>query len=262
MLIAFWGIVGLIIGSFLNVVIWRLPRGEKLSSPPSACPKCGNHIAAYDNIPLVSWLVLRAKCRGCGAPISARYPAVELLTGLVFAGVAWKFDSSVWDLRDMALYLPFLYVAAIGIALAFIDLDTHKLPNKIVLPAYLVLPALLAPATWGSELAWSRMLQALIGCAALYAFYFVLCIIGGMGFGDVKLAGVLGLALGWLGWDYLVVGAFMPFLLGGLFSLGLIAVKKAGRKSGIPFGPWMILGAFIAFAVAAPIANWYLDTFM
>lgn len=259
MLIALCALFGLAIGSFLNVVIWRLPRGESLSKPPSACPKCGKQIAPYDNIPVISWVLLGAKCRGCKAPISARYPLVELITGAAFAGVGWKFTSSIWTLDDLLVLLPFLYLAAIGVALAFIDLDTHKLPNKIVLPAYVITPLLLLVATLAMSQPMSWMLRALIGGAALYAFYFVLCVIGGMGFGDVKLAGILGMALAWLGWEYLAVGAFAPFVLGGLFSLGLIVARRAKRKDSIPFGPWMILGAFLAFAVAEPIASWYLS---
>ncbi|WP_435299994.1 prepilin peptidase [Timonella sp. A28] len=262
MLIALCALLGLAIGSFLNVVIWRLPRGESLSHPPSACPHCNTAIKWYDNLPVLSWLLLQAKCRTCKEKISARYPLVEATTALVFAAVAWKFAHSIWTLDDLLVLLPFLYIGAIGVALALIDLDTHKLPNKIILPAYVITPTLLALATWSMGQPWTWMLRALIGATVLYIFYFILCIIGGMGFGDVKLAGILGMCLAWLGWDYLIVGGFLPFLLGGLFSAALLIARKAGRKSGIPFGPWMILGAFIAFASAGEISAWYLHTFM
>lgn len=251
---------GLVIGSFLNVVVWRLPRGESIVSPPSSCPKCGNEIKWFDNVPVISWLVLRAKCRHCKAPISARYPLVEALTGFVFASITWLLVSRAQEWGDLAVLLPFLLLAAAGVALAFIDLDTHKLPNKIVLPAYPVIAVSLLIATWGAGWDWGTVARAAIGGAALYAFYFVLCIIGGMGFGDVKLAGVLGMSLAWLGWEYLVVGAFLPFLLGGLFSVALIVLRKAGRKSGIPFGPWMILGWYLALFIAEPVSSWYLNT--
>ncbi|MFD2839647.1 prepilin peptidase [Populibacterium corticicola] len=262
MFVVLCGLFGLAIGSFLNVVIWRLPRGENLNHPPSACPKCGNRIKPYDNIPVLSWLILRGKCRNCKDPISARYPVVETLTGLVFTSVAWKFESSIWTGDDFLVLLPFLYVGAIGVALAFIDLDTQKLPNKIVLPGYIILPALLAVATWVMSQPITWMWRALLAGAILYVFYFLLCIVGGMGFGDVKLAGLLGMALGWLGWEYLIIGAFMPFLLGGIYSLTLIALGKAGRKDGIPFGPWMILGYLITFITAPTLSSWYLNTFV
>src|SRR5690554_5504318 len=143
-LVALIGVLGLLIGSFLNVVVWRVPRAESLSSPGSHCPKCDHPIRWWDNLPVVSWLVLRGRCRDCGEPISARYPLVELATGAMFAGVAW------WALSGAALpelvdggtgwatfvaLAAFLYLAAISITLALIDLDSHKLPNKIVLPA-------------------------------------------------------------------------------------------------------------------------------
>jgi len=255
-------LLGLVIGSFLNVVIWRVPRGESIVSPPSACPQCTNEIAWYDNIPVLSWLILRAKCRNCKLPIPVRYPLVEGLTGAVFTALALRFIGSIDHWGDLIALVMFLYVAAIGVALAFIDLDTHKLPNALVLPSYPVVAVLALLATWGSGWDWWPLARLAIGAAALYAFYFILCIIGGMGFGDVKLAGVLGAALAWLGWQYLVIGAFLPFLIGGLFSIVLLATKKAGRKSGIPFGPWMILGWFVAVFVAQPVADWYTSVFL
>lgn len=256
------GAFGLVLGSFLNVVIWRLPRGESVVHPPSSCPTCGTDIKWYDNVPVVSWLVLGAKCRKCKSGISVRYPLVETLTGVVLASIAWRIMSVAEAWSHMLVMLPFLALGCIGVALAFIDLDTHKLPNKIVLPSYPLIAALLLIATWGAGWDWSLVLHAAIGGAALYAFYFVLCVIGGMGFGDVKLAGILGMTLGWLGWEYLVVGAFLPFLLGGLFSVVLIALRRAGRKSGIPFGPWMLLGWYLALFVSHPISQWYLDTLL
>lgn len=245
------GILGLIIGSFLNVVIWRVPRGESVVSPPSACPQCGHEIRAYDNIPVVSWLVLRGKCRDCSHPISARYPLVELGTGLLFAAMAWRFGLS-WELP------AYLYFAAIAVALALIDLDTRRLPNVITLPSYAVAGALLLlPAA--IEGAWDSYLRALLGALALFAFYFLLAFIypAGMGFGDVKLAGVIGLYLGWLGWGPLLVGAFLGFLLGALVGVALIVFGTAGRKSAIPFGPFMLAGAVIAVIWGQNIANLY-----
>lgn len=246
-------ILGLVVGSFLNVVIWRVPRGESVVSPPSACPGCGSPIRARDNVPVLSWLVLRARCRACNARISSRYPLVEAATAVVFVLVVLRFGVS-------AVVPAYLYLGAIAVALALIDIDVKRLPNAIVLPAYVVLPVLLAFGSWG-EGDWDALVRAAIGCATLYAFYFVAMIAypGGMGFGDVKLAGVLGLALGWAGWGALIVGAFGAFLLGGVFSIGLLATRRAGRKSGIPFGPWMIVGAAVGVGYGEQLWSTYLD---
>lgn len=235
--------LGLAVGSFLNVVIWRVPRGASVVRPASACPRCGHAIRHRDNIPVLSWLALRGRCRDCAAPISVRYPLVEAGTSVLFVAVTWRF------LDTPGLIPACLYLAAIGVALALIDLDLHRLPDAIVLPSYPVLAALLALASW-AEHDWAALLRALIGGAVLLAFYAVLAVAwpGGMGWGDVKLAGLLGAALGWLGWGALVVGAFGAFLLGGLFSIGLMALRRAGRRTGIPFGPWMILGAAVGMA--------------
>ncbi|RHA40539.1 prepilin peptidase [Cellulomonas rhizosphaerae] len=254
-LAALAGIVGLAVGSFLNVVVWRVPRGESVVHPPSACPRCGHGIRRRDNIPVVSWLVLRGRCRDCGEPISARYPLVELATGVLFALTALWAGAS-WVLPAL------LYLAAIGVALTLIDVDTHRLPNAIVLPSYPVALALLVLASWnpGGASDWGALVRALIGCAALYAIYFVTVLVypAGMGFGDVKLAGVLGLYLGWFGWGALVLGWFAAFLLGGLYSIGLLLLRRAGRRSGIPFGPWMLLGAACGIVLGERIWSAYL----
>ncbi|AYG05279.1 prepilin peptidase [Gryllotalpicola protaetiae] len=261
------GIFGSLIGSFLNVVVYRVPAGLSIVSPPSACPRCGEPIKGYDNIPLLSWLMLRAKCRHCGESISARYPLVELGTGLAFAAVAVWFALTQWQATDAAhltasilSLVAFLYLAAISIALALIDLDTHKLPNAIVLPSYLVGGVLLGAASVVTR-DWAQLVTMLAGGAALFALYFVIAFISprGMGFGDVKLAGVLGLFLGHLGVAQLVVGAFAAFLLGGLFAIVLLVARRAGRKSGIPFGPWMLAGAWLGAIAGAPLAGAYLS---
>lgn len=256
--IALAGVVGLAIGSFLNVVIWRVPRGESVVHPPSACPRCGHPIRERDNVPVVSWLLLRGRCRDCGNPISARYPLVELGTGVLFALTAW-FAGPTWILPAL------LYLAAISVALALIDIDTKRLPDAIVLPSYLVALGLLAVASAnpGGESDWPAYLRALVGGVALFVVYFVMVLVypAGMGFGDVKLAGVLGLYLGWFGWGSLFVGWFAAFLLGGIFSIGLLVAGRAGRKSGIPFGPWMLLGAIVGIVAGAPLTSWYLGIF-
>lgn len=258
-LVTFAGLFGLAIGSFLNVVVWRLPRGESLASPPSACPKCGHEIRARDNIPVIGWLALRGRCRDCGEPISARYPLVEAATGVAFATIALVVGiepPAVWALP------AYLYLAAISIALALIDLDTRRLPNRIVLPSLAVGAALLALASWASG-DWGALLRAVIGSAGLFVLYFAIALIAprGMGMGDVKLAAVLGLYLGWLGWGPLAVGAFAAFLLGGAFAIALLIARRARRGTAIPFGPWMIAGAWLGIAVGAVVWNGYLTTF-
>jgi len=261
------GVLGLLVGSFLNVVIYRVPLGQSIVSPASACPNCGAHIRPWDNVPVVSWLVLRAKCRDCGAPISARYPLVELATGLLFAAAALRFpialdDAGTRAAASMLVLVAALYFAAVSVALAGIDLDTHKLPNAIVLPSYLVVGLLLAAASViVGDLGY--LLRAAIGAAVLFAAYFVMALVypGGMGMGDVKLAGVIGLMLGFLGWGTLVVGAFAAFLLGGLFGIALLVGRRANRKSGIPFGPWMLAGAWLGIFIGERVWNGYLGLF-
>ena len=253
-LVAACALVGLVIGSFLNVVIWRVPRGESVVSPPSACPGCHRPIRARDNVPVVSWLLLRGRCRDCDEPISARYPLVEAGTAVAFAGVAAYFGA-VWQLP------AFLYLTAIAIALALIDIDVHRLPNAIVLPSYVVGGVLLAvPSLVAGD--YGQLLRAALAAAALYTFYFVLVLVypSGMGFGDVKLAGVLGMYLGWLGWGELVVGAFLAFLVGGIVGGALMVSGKAGRKTKIPFGPYMLVGAFGGIFFGDALVGWYLDT--
>jgi leader peptidase (prepilin peptidase)/N-methyltransferase len=253
LLLVFCGLLGLLVGSFLNVVIHRVPRGESVVRPRSRCPGCGSEIAPRDNIPVVSWLLLRGRCRGCGEPISARYPLVEALTAVVFVILAAEFG---WSAELPA----YLYLGAVGVALALIDLDTRRLPNSLTLPSYAVGGVLLGIAALveGDPSAW---LRGLGGMAALFAFYFLLAFLypAGMGFGDVKLAGVLGLYLAYQSWGTLVVGGFLGFLLGALVGGGLMLARRAGRKSTIPFGPFMLVGALLGLLIGDPVWNRYLD---
>ncbi len=251
-------ILGLAIGSFLNVVIWRVPAGKSIVAPPSACTICDTPIAPRDNVPVLSWILLRGRCRHCGSPISVRYPLVETLTGVAFVLVT---VGALVGVYPASFSLPLAYFVAISIALALIDLDTHTLPNKLVMPSYPVLAGLLVIAS-ALEAEWLRMVTAGLGMVILFGFYFLLAVISprGMGFGDVKLAGVIGMLLGWLGWGPLAVGGFAAFLLGGVFSLLLIAARRVSRKGGIPFGPWMIAGAYVGISVGNPLIEWYLSS--
>jgi leader peptidase (prepilin peptidase) / N-methyltransferase len=246
------GVFGLLVGSFLNVVIWRVPRGESVVHPRSRCPGCEAPIRERDNVPVLSWLLLRGRCRDCAAPISVRYPLVELATSLLFAGLAWRIGAR-WSLP------AFLYLGAVGLALAAIDLDTHRLPNALTLPAYPVAAALLTAAALLDHHP-GVLLRAATSAAMLFALYGLLWVLypGGMGLGDVKLAGVLGLYLGYLGWGVLAVGAFLGFGYGAVAGIALMTVRRAGRKSRIPFGPFMVAGAITAVFVGARLAHAYL----
>jgi leader peptidase (prepilin peptidase) / N-methyltransferase len=247
-------VLGLAVGSFLNVVVWRVPRGESVISPPSHCPVCEHPVRPRDNVPVLSWLLLKGRCRDCGNPISVRYPLVELGTSAVFVVSTIRIGFSA----ELPAYL---YLGAIGVALALIDIDVKRLPNVIVLPSYIVSAVLLAAAAL-VEQEWADLLRAGLGMAALYAFYFVLALVypRGMGFGDVKLAGVLGGYLGWLGWAEVVSGGFLGFLFGGVVGGGLMLARRAGRRSMIPFGPFMLAGALVAILWGGALADLYLDS--
>ncbi|WP_163274689.1 prepilin peptidase [Cellulomonas iranensis] len=247
-------VLGLAVGSFLNVVVWRVPRDESVVRPPSACPVCGHPIRPRDNVPVVSWLLLRGRCRDCDAPISVRYPLVEATTSVLFALVVGWLGAS-WALP------AFWYLAAVSVALFLIDVDVRRLPNAIVLPSYPVAFVLLALASAnpGGPSDFSALLRAVLAGAALLVFYVVLRVVypAGMGLGDVKLSGVLGLYLGWVGWSAVVVGAFAAFLLGGVYGVALVVLRRAGRKSTLPFGPWMLLGAAVGLVAGPAVAGWY-----
>lgn len=243
-------LLGLAVGSFLNVVIYRVPRGESVVSPGSHCPHCGSAVRSRQNIPVLSWILLRGKCADCRGPISGRYPLVEAGTAVLFVAVAAKFGLS-WELP------AYLYLAAISIALAVIDLDVKRLPNVIVLPSYVVAIALLVPAAV-AEHSWAAIVRGAIAGIVLYGFFFFLTIFR-MGMGDVKLAGLLGLYLGWLGWNAAVVGAFAGFLIGGVVGGLLWLTRLADRKSRFPYGPAMLAGAFVAVFAGPAIADWYLS---
>jgi len=261
------GAVGLAIGSFLNVVAYRVPAGLSVVRPASACPECGHAIRGRDNLPVVSWLLLAGRCRDCRSSISVRYPIVEALTSLAFVIVAMSFGGAIANASSVAAtvgaileLLAFAYLAAISIALSAIDLDVRRLPNAIVLPSYLVAAALLTPAAILSDRP-DALVSAGVGLAASLVFYGILWLVapGGMGFGDVKLAGVLGIYLGYLGWAQLLVGVGAAFTLGGVFGLVLIVIRRAGRKSAVPFGPWMFAGAWIGIMAGEQLALGYLE---
>ncbi|CDK01035.1 Type 4 prepilin-like proteins leader peptide-processing enzyme [Microbacterium sp. C448] len=266
LIVAFAGVFGLVIGSFLNVVVYRVPAGIPLTRE-SRCPNCDAPVRPWQNVPVLSWVGLRGACASCSAKISPRYPVVEATTGAIFAGVAWFFatgylstsEGSTSTAATVVVALAFLYFAAVSVVLSLIDLDTRRLPNVIVLPSYVVSLVVLALACiLGAD--WSALLRSILAMAALFAFYAILRAIrpDGMGGGDVKLAGLIGIQLGWLGWGSVVVGAFAAFVLGGIFGVALLLARRAGRRTAIPFGPWMLVGAWVGIIAGEPIARWYL----
>jgi leader peptidase (prepilin peptidase)/N-methyltransferase len=228
-----------------------VPRKESIVTPPSHCPRCDAKIANRDNIPLVSWLVLRGRCRNCGTSISARYPLIEILTALLFAAVGARFAHS-WALP------AFLVLAGALVALSIIDLEHFVLPNRIIYPVDGALLVLLAAAS-ALEHDWGAFGRALAGGAAAFAVFFVIHLVSprGMGFGDVRLSFLLGLALGWLGWGEVAGGLFAGFLYGAVIGVALIAVKVKGRKQQIPFGPFLALGAMTFVLFGGPVLDWY-----
>jgi leader peptidase (prepilin peptidase)/N-methyltransferase len=250
------GVLGLAIGSFLNVVIYRVPEGLSVVSPPSRCPHCGALIRNRHNVPVLGWLVLRGRCYDCKAPISPRYPLVELATGLLFAAMTLR----ILHLDLAPALAAYLYFVAIGVALTMIDIDHKRLPDKIVLPSWIVISLLLVIAAIADS-NWNDLARAGIGAAALFGFYFLMAFIypAGMGFGDVKLSFILGAVLGYLSWKAFAVGAFGGFLLGAVGGIVLLAAGRGNRKTAIPYGPCMIAGALIAVFAYAPIADAYLD---
>lgn len=242
-------LLGMVAGSLATIATSRLPREESLRGAPR-CSSCGEPIAGRDLVPVVSWLVLRGRCRRCEARIGREPLVVELLTGLAF-GVLAGVLGPVWTLP------AFLYVAAAGIAMSAIDLRTRRLPNELTLPSIPAVAALLLiPAIAAGE--WSDYGRALLGGVALFALYLLLALIypAGMGMGDVKLAASLGIALGYLGWGPWVVGFFMTFVLGGL--VGIVVLIRVGRGSTIPFGPYMVAGTLVAICWGQQLADWYL----
>jgi leader peptidase (prepilin peptidase)/N-methyltransferase len=241
-------IFGAIVGSFLNVVAYRLPRGESLLHPPSACPSCGTPIKPYDNVPVLGWLWLRGRCRACKAPISPRYPIVEAVTGALCAACVLKFgaDSDVW--------LPLVFVLLL-VPITLIDLDHHIIPN--------VLTAIGAVAAFVLVLAFQtdELTGHIIAALAAGGFFLIAALVypAGMGMGDVKLAGVMGLVLG-----RAVAPAIFAALIAGTVVGAVVIARfgaKDGRKKGIPFGPWLAFGSLVGLFWGDEIVDWYLDSF-
>lgn len=248
------GLWGLMIGSFANVVIYRVPAGRSIVQPASACPKCGTKVRAVDNVPVVSWLLLRGRCHSCKEPISARYPAVEALMALIFAAIGWRYGIS-WTAAGEAV------LAAGLVTLGFIDLEHMLLPRKVVyVTLTIVAAAFLAGAATGSQ--WHRLGVAAICAVVPWALFFAINYVSpkALGFGDVRLALLIGFGLGWLGAPYAFLGFIVATMLGSVVGVALIAIGKAGRRTPIPFGTFLATGAVVAVLAGSPVVNWYLAT--
>lgn len=245
-------VFGLVFGSFLNVVAFRVPLGRSVVHPPSACPFCAAPVRPRDNIPIISWLVLRGKCRDCGEPISVRYLAVEAMTGLLFAATVW-IVGVVWVLP------AYLWFGAVTLVLSLTDFDHKRIPNRILYPGTIVGFGLLAIGGVLDGMT-DDLLRGVVGALSYFVALFLLALIarGGFGFGDVKLSFLLGLYLAFQGWKHFGVGVFMAFFVGGLVSIVLLVSRRRGRKDSIPFGPSLVAGSWIGIAFGASIADWYL----
>jgi leader peptidase (prepilin peptidase)/N-methyltransferase len=247
--VTFAGLLGAIVGSFLNVVAYRMPRRESLIRPASRCPACGTHVKPYDNIPILSWLLLRGHCRSCSAPISPRYPLVEGLTAALCVGAVLAHHSASAIALSIALIL--LVVPA-----ALIDVEHRIIPNRLTgLGALLALVIGLALDPGGEP-------ERLIAGAAAGGFLLIAALAypGGMGMGDVKLAAVMGLFLG-----PAVAAAVLVGLLAGVLVGAVIIARKGardGRKTAIPFGPFLALGALVAVFAGQPIVDLYVNHFV
>lgn len=247
--VTFAGVLGAIVGSFLNVVAYRLPRHESLITPASHCPNCGTPVKPYDNIPVLSWLLLRGHCRSCAEPISPRYPLVEALTAALCVGAVLAHHSPVGIALSVLLIL--LIVPA-----ALIDLEHRIIPNRITaFGAVLALAVGLALDPSGEP---ERLIAA--GGAGGFLLLAALAYPGGMGMGDVKLAGMMGLFLG-----AAVAPAILAALLAGV-SVGAVIIAhkgaQAGRKTAVPFGPFLALGALVAVFAGQPLVDVYVNHFL
>lgn len=235
------GLFGLIIGSFLNVVVHRVPRRASIARPASHCPQCGHVLRAWENIPVLSWCLLLGRCHACHQPIPWRYPAMELMTGLLSGVVAWQWGFH-WSL------IPALLLTWTLLALAVIDFETQLLPNRITKPGMVVGLLINASAVFWPGLALTTPMDALLGVVIGYGSLWLLAtgylkMTGrhGMGGGDLKLLGLVG---AWLGWQAVFMTLFVAAISGGLVAI-LFLLRGKGRQYAIPFGPYLALGAWL-----------------
>jgi leader peptidase (prepilin peptidase)/N-methyltransferase len=241
-------IVGSILGSFFNVVIYRVPRGESIVRPPSACPACGTRLRARDNIPVFGYLLLRGKCRYCAAPISPRYPVVEVLSGVLPVLLFMRFGLAV----PFLVYWP---LSCVLLVLSFIDLDLRIIPDKVTLPG-IVAGIIVAPLV-GLVGFWGSLLGVVVGGGTLY----LIGVLGelflkkeSMGGGDVKLAAMLG---AFMGWKLVLIALFVAFFVGAVVGVITMARKPKNWDSSLPFGPFIAIGAVLALLWGESALAWY-----
>ena len=244
-------LIGLCVGSFLNVVIYRLPLGQSLVSPGSRCTKCGYQLRWYDNVPVLSWALLGGRCRQCRTAISIQYPVVEIVTGLLFVLVAWL--TPVGPLLFSRLILVAILVALFGI-----DLEHQILPNTITLPGIVIglMFSAIAPPGWKDAL-----LGTLLGAGVLYgiaAAYYAVRREEGLGMGDVKMLAMIG---AFLGWQAVLVTLVLSSFSGAFIGMALIAAQRGGMKLALPFGTFLAVGAVAAMLVGEPLIAWYAGFF-
>jgi leader peptidase (prepilin peptidase)/N-methyltransferase len=248
-------VLGLVLGSFLNVVVYRLPLGMSVVRPRSACPTCGTPIQGRDNVPVLSYLLLRGRCRACQTHISAEYPIVEAITGALFGLTALAFPHR---LVVAAMIAPFLGVM---LAAALIDLRHRIIPNALTYASFLVLLPVVGVVAFSTD--GVSLARAGLGLLAYGGGLMVIALVapGGMGMGDAKLAALIGLVLGALGWRYVAVAAMVAVIAGGVGAIGALIAGR-GRKDTIPFGPFLAAGAIVAALLAPQIAHWYTNLFV
>ena len=249
--IAILAVLGLSVGSFLNVCVHRLPRGQSLNSPPSQCPSCGYRLRWFDNIPIVSYVMLAGRCRKCRTRISIRYPIIELVTMALFVIHGLVFG---WT----ALLVPRLLFACAMVVLFAIDLEHHLLPNVITLPGIAV--GLIASAVLPPGLI-DALIGVLVGGGVLWLIgeaYFRYSGHEGMGGGDVKMLAMIG---AFLGWKLVLVTLVLSSVVGSVIGLIVIAVRKGGMKYALPYGTFLALGALVASLVGDTIVQWYVGLY-
>jgi len=250
----FFFIFGAVVGSFLNVLIYRLPREESIIYPPSHCPNCKQHIKWHDNIPILSYFILLGRCRSCGSPISIRYPLVEISAGILFILISTLLG---FRISDFGFWL-YAFFASSMITVFFSDYETEIIPNEIIL---LGIPLGLLFHFLSGNIAAS-----IIGCALGYSLLFLVSVLGkiifrkeAMGYGDLKLAALMG---AWLTSDWLLLALFLGYLIGAIWALMLLILKIKKRGDYIPFGPALSTGALIALFWGKPIIDFYVTHFL
>jgi len=247
-------VLGLVVGSFLNVVVYRIPRKESVIRPRSKCPSCGTQLVGRDNVPVLSWVLLAGRCRTCRTSISVRYPLLEIGCAGLFAATAARFGASY--------ALPAYLVLAAGLlALSAIDIEHKLLPNRIVYPTGYAVGLLLFLAAL-AEAEPRRIGWAVIGAAGSFAAFFLIHFVSpqGMAFGDVRLSFVLGMAVGWLGLSLVPLFLFLSFLIAAVVGIAYGVASRKGLKAAIPFGPFLALGAEVALFVGRPLIDGYLGS--